>query len=151
MLALRAIHFIALAGFFGSICTVAITKMVVERSADVRDIAVALSSLLVVDRAITGPSAICLAVSGFAMLFWHESNTLLMPWLITLIGLWIAGLAVAHTVLIPGLKRLADLAIKFPDDRTKYRIAARRWDLTSLAVIVAMAVGILVATYKPFS
>src|SRR5512146_2963459 len=125
MLALRAIHFIALAGFFGSSCTIAIMKVVVERSKDVRGMAVALSSLVAVDRAITGPSAICLAVTGFAMLFWHGSNALLMPWLLILIVLWIAGLAVAHAVLIPGLKRLADLAIKLPDDHANYRVAAR--------------------------
>lgn len=147
---MRCLHLLAFAAFFGSALAVLAVKYFIERTGDVRSLDAGLKALVRVDNLVTGPSAVVVLATGLSLLFTHPSLAK-TGWAISLLVLWVIGAAIAHLVSIPLLRKLSGYTSKHLWLESDYYKMSRRWDASSVALLLLLVGATAVAIFKPFS
>ena len=91
--------------------------------------------LLAVDKFVTGPSAIILAISGLALALMVSPILLNTYWVMALIVAWFAGFVLAHLGSLPLLRELHDYSCAHLWLDKPYHEKSRRWNILNLGYI----------------
>jgi uncharacterized membrane protein len=148
-LATKAVHLLAVSIFLGSLVTVLVAKVKIEATAsEPRVVAQMLTVLLAVDSALTGPSAAVVTLTGILLIALLGWNMMGVTWVQALLVFWIASAAVAHLVLLPRLRELAQVASQGIAD-LNYRRLSHQWTAISAGLIGLQLALFLLALIKP--
>ena len=147
---LRLLHLVSFSIFVGSVCTVFALKLLAERFQS-DQLSGTLGHLQTVDKVVTAPSAILLALTGIGLLLPYGTAALTTFWILALIALWIIGLSLAHLWAIPQLKLLVSLARVSGGADDAYKRMSRSWNGINIILISLLMIATVVAVYKPYS
>ncbi len=157
-LLLRFLHVVSASFLLGGLGTQAAWKVMADRTRDPRAIADVLDQLVRVDRLVTGPSAIVVFASGYAVIrvLGHWGGAIAAaPWALWGLILLFTALAAWFFGLRPLALRMADAAGAAVDAGTPLGADYGRWSATWLAlwaIVIALILTVAaLMVWKPGS
>lgn len=132
------LHVTASLVFLGTILSTYVWRVLADRTENFEIIHFSLNAAIRIDRRITGPSAILITLTGFALMF-SGNETFRSAWLLISLILWFvcSGLALAY--LVPTLDKLELMAAKLRENGSvdaDFTLLLRKWNRTALFLVV---------------